>query len=64
MTENKKMIPRLSRFALRSTAIIASSVGVYELAIHDWGRGIGFGVSWLLLLFVERKINKLPSDSD
>ncbi|HJN36625.1 MAG: hypothetical protein AB8E74_08645 [Prochlorococcus sp.] len=56
-SEARPWLPKLGRFALRSSAIVASTCAVYELFLHDWGRGVGFGVSWLLLIAAERRIN-------
>lgn len=53
----RSWLPKLGRFALRSSAIVASTCAVYELFLHDWGRGISFGVSWFLLIAAEQRIN-------
>ncbi len=57
LKDRKHFGPMLTRFTLRSTAIVASSFAIYEFFLDDWGSGIGYGVSWILIILLERKLN-------
>ena len=55
--KKNKIIPGIGRLTLRSIAVVASTLAIYDFLIHDWGRGLSFSVSWLLIIIAERRIN-------
>ena len=53
-----------SKLSLQLIALVASTFAAYEILNNNFGLGLGFAISWVILIIAKNRMNKNLSDTE